>query len=256
MAQGEVGFTSEGRQAKRYVFEPPATGDYTGKLILKGAQAQMYENRPPPTVGGIRIELLDTAEEGGKNKSVFCNLNTIITPNGRGNVAWDNAKGPQGLLDALGVKFSAPASAIKSYTIEDEDGFYGEAGETVTVKLVDCKTFIQFLKQYDGRTVQLHVKQQRKKGQDPKGVVEYFIAAETEVAADEGGDTFEEAAPLDEELDAQGNAGADVETDEGVPEPEPEPVETKPATVKNGVKPHVAAAAKKPATKAGKSARR
>ena len=162
---GETTYSTQGRTPQKFVFEPVPSKDWEARIV-----ASKFEVRAKQEPGSIpyingAFEILGSAmTEGGKNRYIFKMFFLSLKPGKDGNVSPDRADGVLGLARALGVdgNFEVLEKA-------DKDG--------MTVKYLDPRSVLEWIKSQDGAIVKLHSKIATFKD-ERKAEVDYFIAAE------------------------------------------------------------------------------
>jgi len=171
-ATGESTFTTAGRTAKRFESTPVPAGQYDGKLDASKLEiGRKPEAGKMPYIKGVRFELLGTAAEGGRNRSIYNLMFTSITPGKGGFVLVDKANQIVGLAKALGEDFTAPVKSM-------EDGVGG------TVQYLDPRAIVEWLKAHDDSIVPMQVKIRREKDRPAQNEIDYFLEAENAGAFD------------------------------------------------------------------------
>lgn len=216
MATGETVWSAKDKQARRFVFTPPAPGQYKLKLRTRKEAELGRKKDDPKAVPYIsyRLEVLNTAEEGGKNKLIFPRLFLSLKETKNGGVMPESADQLLGLCKALGTVPDFP-------TIPHTNA----AGEKF--RILNPHKVLEWLKSVDGQVISGVLKHQKKYNSDDKeAVVSYF-----EEASEEQEEELDEGEGEQEELGLDAVPETDTEADEDVEEdePEPEPVVEKPA---------------------------
>jgi hypothetical protein len=189
MAKGEKMFSSAGMDVKKHSFEPPKPGEYEAKL--RSEKAEIRKKQEPGSFPRVAVafELLDTAENGGKNKWVFHDFYVRAEPNDRGNVLVAMSHQIVAFAKALGTVVKVPLMSING-----ED-------------CLDPKALVAWLKNRDGEVVKLKTKNEKDQQGNLRGRVDQFI--ESDEGADEDDEDHDE-----EDLDAD-----DLEEDDEEPAP-------------------------------------
>lgn len=169
---GETTYSTQGRTAQKFAFEPVPSKDWEAKI--NGDKFEIRAKQEPGSIPYINgaFEILDSAAvDGGKNRVIFKMFFLSLKPGKDGNVSPDRADGILGMARSLGID-----AEFDILSKNDKDG--------VPVFYLNPKTVLQWIKDNSGAVVRLHSKVVSQKGADGKpngerkAEVDYFIAAE------------------------------------------------------------------------------
>lgn len=191
MATGEKTFSTGSVEKTKRNFDPVPAGDYDMKLLkqveIRTAEPKKIEkgkfkgqmSKPVPRVS-LRFEILESGQDGAKNKLYFHDLTCNMTPDSGGVIPPTGADQLKGLADALGV--------------EAEVGFvmYTPKGSTDKVKIIDPRALKAWCEQQADQVVRGHLKVQAGTKDYPESknkLTEFFDAGSgsTEGGEDGGG---------------------------------------------------------------------
>lgn len=186
---GEKRWNAKDEAVKR-TFEPVPPQDWETKLITDWAEiaAGNKEKGGIPFIKGVRFTCYGSAMvEGGKDRAIFQNFFLSLKPGKDGNVMPDYANQLNGLMKGLGdIRDFAAASKVVS---DDGD----------EVEYLNPKEVLAYLKSHNGDVIKLHSKIENDALYGKKGVVDYFIEAdsafENPAEEEEASEEVEEVTP-------------------------------------------------------------
>ncbi len=192
MATGE--WSSKGKEAKKFNFEPFPPGEYELKLLGDSTETRRKQEPGALPYNATRFEALGTATgEGGKNRLLFHNFFLSLKPGKGGDAMPERADQLAGFGKALGDE---PQLPTQEYNI-------GTPDVPSYVTILDALVVKKWLIAHDGAIVKAKVKVDRgSKDYGPKNVVEFFIEAEGGQEQEGGGGeydaTFEQEAAAEQ----------------------------------------------------------
>lgn len=170
MAKGESRWNPKERTVQKNEFRTAPTNDYVLKSKKNFRVACKDEAGAIPYVWG-NVELLETADDSGKNISMLLPMYLTLTPRKEdGKPAVDLSGGLTELCQMLGVDVPEEVMQIVTHAATED------RGETEALNAKAVKEFLNGLGEF---TVKAHVKKQpAKDGWPAKNQVSYFIADE------------------------------------------------------------------------------
>lgn len=168
---GEKSWSTNGKQATKFTFEPAPSKDWEAYVL--GSTAEVKKKQEPGSIPYVNVafELEGSAmTEGGKNRRIYKMFFLSLKPGKDGNISPARQDGILGLARAYGEEADFPIIEMN-----DKDGNM--------VELLDPRAVVQWLKDHDMQALKLHSKVVSVKGQDGKATgdrraeVDYFIEA-------------------------------------------------------------------------------
>jgi len=170
---GEKSFSTKGREVKKTAFQPLPAGDYELRLRSDKAEVRKGQNWDSLPYVAVYFEALNTAEtDGGKNKGIYHNFFTGLTPGKDGIANTDRPSQIVAFARACGLDFDA--------SIVEREAANPDTGETRLLECLNPQALLQWLKANDGQVVKAHTKVRQQKGFEPKAEIAYFEVGSSE----------------------------------------------------------------------------
>lgn len=229
MSTGEKSFSTSNTKKTKRNFDPAKAGDYDLKLLknveIRVAEPKMYEkgklkgkmSKPVPRVS-TRFEILDTSEEGGRNKLYFHDFTCNMKPNEDGQVLPQGADQLKGFSDGIGVDAEIPCMMYQPK---------GTSSPEDKVKILDPRALKKWLEEQADSVVRGHLKVQGGTTDypEPKNkLTEFFDAGSGTVEGDNDGGLSEEG--------SEDSANSDDEALEDLPDMDADEEKPKKAAAK------------------------
>lgn len=211
MAQGEIRWSSQGKQAKKFDREPVRKGSYD--LKLDGSTVEVRPGSEPGKLPHVvcLFSILGTGSpDGGKDRRVLHRFFLNMEAAADGSSMVERADGVLGYTRSVGEEPEF-GGRMAPYIKKDKKG---NVLESKQVPILDPQELATWLKEHDGVVTRAFIGIERSEGYDPRNKIQEFEEATTVSSGPDSDYSMDSEETPDGGLTAEADDEEDAEVEE------------------------------------------